>query len=94
MNHTLKVRLKDSEGAVLRALGLMERRGYLMESCVVESVSGSEREMQVIVSSTRPGDLLKRQLDRLHDVIQVEVLSSLSRQQPNSAIKHISGVGK
>jgi acetolactate synthase regulatory subunit len=29
--------------------------------------------MEVRVSSTRPGDLLKRQLERLHDVYHVEL---------------------
>ena len=94
MNHTLKIRLKDNEGAVLRTLGLMERRGFLLESCRIEPVSGDEREMEVCVSSSRPGDLLKRQLDRLHDVVKVDLGSSVPCQIQNSAIKHISGVHK
>jgi acetolactate synthase II small subunit len=94
MNHTLRIRLKNSEGAVLRALGLMERRGYQLESCKVAPVVGDEREMEVCVSSSRPGDLLKRQLDRLHDVAQVELQSSITREEPKSSIKQFSGAHK
>lgn len=73
MNNTLSIQLSGSEGAVIRALGLIERRGFSLDSCSVGAVENNSRAMQVSVSSDRPGDLLKRQLERLHDVFHVEL---------------------
>ena len=74
MNHTLHIQLSSVEGAVIRALGLIERRGFSLNTCIVGEPDGSGRNMKVNVSSTRPGDLLKRQLERLHDVHHVELM--------------------
>ncbi|MNC91020.1 Acetolactate synthase isozyme 2 small subunit [compost metagenome] len=71
--HQLQIQLRDQEGAVLRALGLIERRGFRLDSLHVGEASGDGRSMQVSVSSVRPGDLLKRQLERLQDVMWVEI---------------------
>ena len=73
MNHTLTIQLSGSEGAVIRTLGLIERRGFSLGKCSVGEVDSGGRSMEVQVSSTRPGDLLKRQLERLHDVFHVEL---------------------
>ena len=73
MDHTLHIQLSSCEGALIRALGLMERRGFLISKCTVKEADGNGREMKVTVTSSRPGDLLKRQLERLHDVFHVEL---------------------
>ena len=73
MNQTLHVQLSSGEGALIRALGLIERRGFRINTCSVDAADGSVRAMQVNVTSSRPGDLLKRQLERLHDVLHVEL---------------------
>jgi acetolactate synthase II small subunit len=74
MNYSLRIQLSSVEGAVIRALGLMERRGYSLNKCSVGEADGTGRNMEVSVSSSRSGDLLKRQLERLHDVYHVELL--------------------
>jgi acetolactate synthase II small subunit len=77
MDHILHIQLSSSEGAIIRALGLMERRGFTIRKCSVDkSDNGSGNgglDMDVTVASSRPGDLLKRQLERLHDVLLVEL---------------------
>ncbi len=73
MNHTLNITLSGCAGAVLRTLGLIERRGFSLDRCTVGEIENSRRAMEVSVSSTRPGELLKRQLERLHDVYHVEL---------------------
>lgn len=73
MNHSLTIQLSGAEGAVIRALGLIERRGFSLGKCSVGEIENNSRVMEVSVSSTRPGDLLKRQLERLHDVLHVEL---------------------
>ncbi len=83
MNHTLHIQLSSCEGAVIRALGLIERRGFSLNSCSVSEADGNGRVMKVSVTSTRPGDLLKRQLERLHDVFYVELKPAvISKLQP------------
>jgi acetolactate synthase regulatory subunit len=72
MIHVLNIQLRDREGAVLRALGLIERRGFRLHGMIVEEASAAGREMSVRVSSERPVELLRRQLERLHDVLRVE----------------------
>jgi len=73
MKHTLHLQLSSCDGAVIRALGLMERRGFSLDTCSVSEADGTGRSMDVTVSSSRSGDLLKRQLERLHDVFFVEL---------------------
>lgn len=73
MQHTLHIQLRNGEGAVLRALGLMERRGFRLEACTVSEAGGDGRPMLVRVESDRPPELLQRQLERLHDVLWVKL---------------------
>ena len=90
MNHTLHIQLSSCEGAVVRALGLIERRGYSLNSCSVSEPDGSGRNMQVSVSSSRPGDLLKRQLERLHDIYRVKLLPAVASNTNHPGIHPIN----
>ena len=90
MNHTLRIQLSSCEGAVIRALGLMERRGYSLARCFVDEAEGDGRFMEVTVTSTRPGDLLKRQLERLHDVYHVELVPAVITNPNKPAIRPIT----
>ena len=76
MRHFLNIRMDDAEGAVLRAIGLMERRGFQLVSCTAHEAQGGQQKMEVCLESTRPTDLIKRQLERLHDVQQVEIIQA------------------
>jgi acetolactate synthase regulatory subunit len=73
MKHTLQIQIHAREGAVLRTLGLAERRGFRLEHLQVSEAQGDGHAMQLTVSSDRSIALLKRQLERLHDVIWVEI---------------------
>ena len=90
MNHNLKIRLSSSEGAVIRALGLIERRGYHLDSCSVGESDINGRAMEVKVSSSRPGDLLKRQLERLHDVFHVELKPETANKARTPGIRPVT----
>ncbi len=79
MKHTLHIRLRPSEGAVLRTLGLVERRGFLLDSMNVGEATADYRPMAITVNSDRPVELLGRQLQRLHDVLAVEIGAINSR---------------
>jgi acetolactate synthase regulatory subunit len=73
MKHTLQIQIHAREGAVLRTLGLAERRGFRLEHLHVAEAQGDGQAMRLTVSSDRSITLLKRQLERLHDVIWVEI---------------------
>jgi len=90
MNHTLRIQLSSVDGAVIRALGLIERRGYSLNKCLVTEADGTGRNMEVTVTSTRPGDLLKRQLERLHDVYHVELLPTVFTNPHKPGIRPIT----
>ena len=90
MNHTLTIQLSGSEGAVIRTLGLIERRGFSLGKCSVGEADSSGRRMEVQVSSTRPGDLLKRQLERLHDVFHVELKPATTTKPRTPGIRPVT----
>jgi acetolactate synthase regulatory subunit len=73
MKHTLQIQIHAREGAVLRTLGLVERRGFRLEHLNVAEAQGDGHAMRLAVSSDRSIRLLKRQLERLHDVMWVEI---------------------
>jgi len=90
MNNTLTIKLSGSEGAVIRALGLIERRGFSLVKCTVGEADSSGRVMEVSVSSTRPGELLKRQLERLHDVFHVDLKPVAAVKPRTSGIRPVT----
>ncbi len=91
MNNTLHIQLSSAQGAVIRALGLIERRGFSLNSCSVSKADGDGRNMEVNVSSERPGDLLKRQLERLHDVHSVELVPEVTNKHYKPGLRPVIG---
>ena len=73
MKHSLQIQLKSNEGALLRTLGMIERRGFRIDSMSLSEPEGDGRALAVNVTSDRAVELLQRQLDRLHDVLWVEL---------------------
>ena len=90
MKHALRIQLRSGEGAVIRSVGLIERRGYSLNKCPVSESDGTRRDMEVSVTSSRPGDLLKRQLERLHDVHSVELKPVATMNKNNPGIRPIN----
>jgi acetolactate synthase-1/3 small subunit/acetolactate synthase II small subunit len=70
MNRTIEVNLTRAEGAIVRTLGLIERRGFVVHG--VETASdphGGALVLRVEVGSRgRPFEVLVRQILRLFDV--------------------------
>jgi acetolactate synthase II small subunit len=73
MKHRMQVELKASEGAMLRAFGLVERRGFRVQSCTLHAARDGRHVLDLTVESARPVQVLKRQLERLHDVLAVQL---------------------
>lgn len=76
MSHSLKVVLTRTEGVLVRVLGVAVRRGYEPVRVLATPVDGNDIvELEMTVESERSADLLARQLARLYEVRDVEVLS-------------------
>ena len=66
MTDRIRIAFANTEGALVRILGLIERRGYRLER-----VAAEEGVLTVSLSARDPGrrlDVLAAQLRRLHDV--------------------------
>ena len=72
--HALKMTLAPREGALVRVLGLIERRGFVPIRLGVEPSENGNSELSLVLKSSRPVELLTRQLDRLLEVSSVEVM--------------------
>ena len=70
----IRLKLKGTEGALLRVIGVTERRGYPLIH-VDANASEDFMEVSLGVKSTRPIPLLLRQLNKLHDVYSAEALA-------------------
>jgi len=75
MQYQLDLVLKPAEAAVLRVIGMVERRGF-----VVQAIHGDRGEnysgpwqLQLIVTSSRPPETLQRQLEKLYDCQSVHI---------------------
>jgi len=72
--HVFLLKFAPREGALVRILGMVERRGYVPTRMGLEPCDDGVVELSLEVRSTRPADLLARQLGRLLEVQSVEVL--------------------
>ena len=70
MSRRLEITLAATEGALIRVLGTVERRGYSLSSLHVEKDKSNMR-VSMQIESDRDANVLCRQLDRLFDVQNV-----------------------
>ena len=70
MKRTIELRLARVEGAVVRTLGLIERRGFMVTAITMrgDSVPDSLVLRLEVASEGRPFEVLLRQILRLIDV--------------------------
>jgi acetolactate synthase-1/3 small subunit len=76
MKHTLEALMQDQPGALNRAVSLFRRRGFNIDSLAVgpSDVVGVSR-MTLVVDVDNVEQIVK-QLDRLIDVLHVEVVNT------------------
>lgn len=70
MKRTIELRLARAEGALVRTLGLIERRGFMVTAITMRGEAGAESLLVrlEVSSQDRPFDVLLRQMLRLIDV--------------------------
>jgi acetolactate synthase regulatory subunit len=83
MNRTIEVSLSRAEGAIVRTLGLIERRGFVVEAVATQGGAGDDAlVLRVEVASRgRPVDVLVRQILRLIDVRQAFLIDTQAAGQ-------------
>ena len=76
MNHALNVELDLIDGAIVRVLGVTERRGWSATGVLAQPCMETQAmNLTLNVLGSRSVELLVRQLDKLHVVRKVEVAS-------------------
>ena len=74
MRYRLDLVLKPVEGALVRVIGMTERRGFAPRAISGGSDAGDGRwRLQLEVDGSRPAETLKRQLQKVYDCESVEV---------------------
>ena len=73
MKHEMQIELSSADGALLRTVGLVERRGFRVRACCLHESQDDRCLLEMQVESERPVEVLKRQIERLHDVQWVEL---------------------
>jgi acetolactate synthase II small subunit len=71
MSRRLQITLAASEGALIRVLGTVERRGYSLHELHVEKAADDCMHVSMQIESERDANVLCRQLERLFDVQSV-----------------------
>lgn len=78
MNHTLQMTIQQVEGAIIRLLGLIERRGFSVRAMKAHSDDAAQQvEITVdVFSAGRSVETLARQIEKLYDVRSVAYLTA------------------
>ncbi len=78
MKRTIELRLARAEGAIVRTIGLIERRGFAVMAIDTRSDASSETLVLrlEVASQGRPYDVLIRQILKLFDVRAVQLIES------------------
>ncbi|CTP88247.1 acetolactate synthase [Xanthomonas translucens pv. arrhenatheri] len=75
MRYQLDLVLKPVEGALLRAIGMAERRGFAPLSIrgAPAPDDAGRWHLQMVVDGTRPGESLRLQMEKVYDCESVRV---------------------
>ncbi len=75
MQYRLDLVLKPVEGALLRVIGMVERRGFA--PCAIQGASDVDDagrwHLQLLVNGDRPAETLCRQLEKIYDCESVRI---------------------
>lgn len=78
MKRNLECEIAQTEGSLIRVLGVIERRGYKLQELSVLPAGPDTCQMSFCIESTRDISVLVKQLERLYDVRDVFLLPAES----------------
>jgi acetolactate synthase II small subunit len=67
MRYRLELKVKPAEGALVRVLGMVERRGFAPRALHATPDADGRWTLQIDVDSSRPVETLCRQLVKVYD---------------------------
>jgi len=74
---TLRLRVRNEEGALVRVLGMTRRRRFDLLSLTADcSADGAFLDVSMTVQAERSAPAFVRQIEKLEDVARVEVVGS------------------
>jgi acetolactate synthase II small subunit len=74
MSRTFEIELDHSEGALMRVLGTVERRGFGLVALNADKPDADSYALRLRIDGARDPDVLCRQLERLVEVRTVRLL--------------------
>ena len=84
----LQLRVKHSEGALVRVLGVTRRRRFdLLHLTADATEDGNFLDVQMTVQADRAGHTLVSQIAKLEDVSEVEVLEPVGTSSESRAAR-------
>jgi len=82
MTTRFEITLDTAEGALIRTLGLIQRRGFNVSRMDMNTTDRTHQLKLELAPCSRCPEVLKRQIERLHDVQQVRTLGAIESTQP------------
>ena len=75
MQYRLDLVLHPAEGALLRVIGMAERRGFAPRAIAgaPNAADAGRWHLQLVVDSTRPPETLRRQIEKIYDCVSVRI---------------------
>ncbi len=73
MQYRLDLIVKPAEGALVRVIGMVERRGFVPRAVHATPHADGRWRLQMQVESTRPVETLRHQLEKVYDCEAVSV---------------------
>lgn len=73
MQYRLDLIVKQAEGALVRVIGMVERRGFVLRGVQATPHADGRWRLQMRVDSTRPAQTLRHQLEKVYDCESVSV---------------------
>lgn len=75
MQYRLDLVLHPAEGALLRVIGMAERRGFAPRAIhgAPDAADQGRWHLQLVVDGTRPPETLCRQIEKIYDCVSVQV---------------------
>ncbi len=75
MQYQLDLVLTPAEGALLRVIGMAERRGFAPRAIAgaPNAADAGRWHLQLVVDSTRPPETLRRQIEKIYDCVSVRI---------------------
>jgi acetolactate synthase regulatory subunit len=84
---TLQIRVRQSEGALVRVLGVTRRRRFdLLHLTANATEDGSFLDIRMTVKADRAEHTLLRQIEKLEDVDDVDILDSSEAKPGTHAV--------